>query len=380
MKCEKELKQLIFKSQRLLYSQLPFSPERKNDMSALALLETYRPNHSGFSHRNQNLPNLAGLELSILIPAYNVASYIRECLESVLSQRTSYTYEIIIIDDGSTDGTAAILDEFNAKWGSIITVLHQENRGIAATRNHLLNHARGEYIMFVDSDDILPSNAVDVLMRNTDNCSIDIVQGSYCNINENGTIISDSHVKMKPNYQGKLIGYAERLRYLSGFCWGKVIRRKIFRTARFIENIVFEDTLLHYVIYQVCNTAAIIPNEVYQYRLNGTSIMHSLQRDYKGIDTVYQVDALLALRLKLGLPMNNELYRMMLFQCGPILFNRTRHYGSDVLRSVFAHSANIICSLGINTNLTCNQKYIEEAFRSYNFRLWKSCSRIPMER
>ena len=378
MKYEKELKQLLFKSERLLYSRFPFSPEKKNDMSALALLGTYRPNHSSFSQQIQNLPNLAGLELSILIPAYNVASYIRECLESVLSQRTTYTYEIIVIDDGSTDGTAAILDEVNAKWGSVITVLHQVNRGIAATRNRLLNLARGEYIMFVDSDDILPSNAVDALMRSTDDCSIDIVQGSYCCVNENG-VISDSHVKVNSSYQGNLIGYAECLHYLSGFCWGKVIRRKLFQAARFIEGIVFEDTLLHYVIYQVCNTATIIPDKVYQYRLNWTSIMHSLQRDYKGIDTVYQVDALLALRLKLGLPMNNELYRMMLFQCGPILFNRIRSYSSDVLRSAFAHSANIVCSLGNKTNLTYDQKYMEKAFRCHNFKLWKACSHISMK-
>lgn len=255
-------------------------------------------------------------------------------------------------------------------------VIHQINRGLAGTRNRLLDEARGEYVMFVDSDDLLVPNAVEALMCKTDDGCIDVVQGSYRNIDESGIILGG----INQTITGACSSYGERIHSLSGVAWGKVIRRKLFSNVRFIENLVFEDTLFHFVIYELCNTATVIPDEVYRYRINPNSITHTTKR-YQGIDTIYQVDALLLLRDRIGLPMNGDLYRMLLFQCGPMLFNRMRHYDKELLRAAFIHSANQICNLKVsnNRNLITDQKYIELALQSRNFFLWKACCRIPLE-
>ena len=88
---------------------------------------------------------------SILIPAYNISQYIEECINSVRSQTYSQ-WEAIIVDDGSTDGTGELCDQFQKEDGRI-RVLHQKNQGVAVARNVLLKEARGEYLIFLDGDD-----------------------------------------------------------------------------------------------------------------------------------------------------------------------------------------------------------------------------------
>lgn len=100
---------------------------------------------------------------SIIIPVYNVAPYLRECLDSVLAQ--TYTdWEAICIDDGSTDGSGAILDEY-ASRDVRFKVFHKENGGVSAARNYAIPHMRGQYVWFVDADDVLHFEALSVLIN-----------------------------------------------------------------------------------------------------------------------------------------------------------------------------------------------------------------------
>lgn len=100
------------------------------------------------------------MKFSVIIPVYNVAPYLRECLESVLSQ-TYAVLEAICIDDGSTDGSGAILDEYAAK-DARIKVVHKPNGGVSSARNRGLEEAKGEWILFLDGDDLFDA---DLLMR-----------------------------------------------------------------------------------------------------------------------------------------------------------------------------------------------------------------------
>lgn len=97
------------------------------------------------------------MKLSIIIPAYNVEAYLPQCLDSILAQEHQGC-EVIVVDDGSTDGTAALLDCYHD-----VKVIHQENRGMSTARNRGLDEARGEYILFVDSDDLLTDGALTTL-------------------------------------------------------------------------------------------------------------------------------------------------------------------------------------------------------------------------
>lgn len=93
--------------------------------------------------------------ISAIVPAYNAVSYLKQCIESI--QQSDYTnFEILLIDDGSTDGTAELCDEL-AQSDSRIFVIHQENHGISASRNTGLNHAKGKYVAFIDADDLIDS-------------------------------------------------------------------------------------------------------------------------------------------------------------------------------------------------------------------------------
>ena len=96
---------------------------------------------------------MSRIKLSIIVPVYNVEKYLTECITSLI-EKCDDSFEIILIDDGSTDNSGIICDEFKKK-SSIIKVIHQENRGLSGARNTGIRHSTGEYLMFVDSDDYL---------------------------------------------------------------------------------------------------------------------------------------------------------------------------------------------------------------------------------
>ena len=98
------------------------------------------------------------MKLSIIIPAYNAEAYLPQCLDSILAQKHQGC-EVIVVDDGSTDGTAALLERYPD-----VKVVHQENHGMSTARNRGLDEARGEYILFVDSDDLLTDGALATLV------------------------------------------------------------------------------------------------------------------------------------------------------------------------------------------------------------------------
>ena len=102
-------------------------------------------------------------EISIIIPVYNAAKYISRCIDSILNQSFE-DFELIICDDGSKDDSGKIIDEYAAKDPRIIAI-HQENKGVSATRNHALSLAKGNYIQFSDSDDWLAPNSCELLYK-----------------------------------------------------------------------------------------------------------------------------------------------------------------------------------------------------------------------
>ena len=92
-------------------------------------------------------------EISVIVPVYKAEAFLADCIDSILSQTFS-DFEIILVDDGSPDNSGRICEEYAAKY-ACIRVLHQENQGQAAARNHALTHAQGQWICYVDSDDLI---------------------------------------------------------------------------------------------------------------------------------------------------------------------------------------------------------------------------------
>ena len=104
------------------------------------------------------------LEVSVIVPVYKVEPYLRQCVDSVLAQ-TFTEFELILIDDGSTDGCGRICDEFSAEERDYpVIVVHQENRGLSAARNKGIDICRGDYILFVDGDDTIEPDMIEMLV------------------------------------------------------------------------------------------------------------------------------------------------------------------------------------------------------------------------
>lgn len=142
------------------------------------------------------------VKLSIIVPVYNVARYLRKCVDSLLAQDLPASdYEIILVDDGSTDGSAAICDEYASRSsvhplahssieGPLIRVIHQPNAGVGAARNAGLKVAKGEYIQFVDSDDYLEPNVLGTLMAQVEREKLDVLRFDYRNVR----MVSDERI------------------------------------------------------------------------------------------------------------------------------------------------------------------------------------------
>jgi glycosyltransferase involved in cell wall biosynthesis len=131
--------------------------------------------------------------VSIVIASYNADAYLKRCLDSLLSQ-TYPNLEIIVIDDGSTDGTANILDTYQRENGDRLVIVHQANQGAAKARNKGIGIARGELLTFVDADDYLDRDFLETYVRAQRDADADVVCGGYRRPDANGSIVNEMSI------------------------------------------------------------------------------------------------------------------------------------------------------------------------------------------
>ncbi len=210
-------------------------------------------------------------QISIIVAVYNTDRYLRQSISSVL-QQTFTDWELIIIDDGSTDGSAVICDE-TAQMDSRIRVVHKENSGQAASRNLALGMARGKYVAFLDSDDWLEPQMLERQMQLMESASADAVVVSY----------QEEYTDSSEMVHNLVTGTFEReeLSEIYFFCknrtaylvWGMLIRRELLTTP--IPHLRYcEDTAI--ILQWIGNVQrAVIVNEpLYHYRMRKGSVMH----------------------------------------------------------------------------------------------------------
>ena len=192
------------------------------------------------------------MKLSIIVPIYNVAPYLRKCVDSLLAQDIS-DYEIILVDDGSTDDSGTIADELLAYpqplpegKGVSMKVIHQENAGLSAARNSGVKVAQGDYIMFVDSDDYLQPNVLGTLMEQVERDNLDVLRFRYQNVRESGDAFAP--YKDMTNYNDYSSTPTDGLTFLNERmgtqCYAVqfLVRREIVLQEQFTPSIYFEDT------------------------------------------------------------------------------------------------------------------------------------------
>ena len=196
------------------------------------------------------------MKLSIIVPIYNVAPYLRKCVDSLLAQDIS-DYEIILVDDGSTDGSSDIADAIQSMYASspnnlitsspAIKVIHQSNAGLSAARNTGIAVAQGDYIMFVDSDDYLQPNVLGALMEQVERDNLDVLRFRYQNVRESGEVFVP-HEGMKTDYNNYSSEPTDGLSFLNERMWVQcyvvqfLVKSEIVRQELFTPGIYFEDT------------------------------------------------------------------------------------------------------------------------------------------
>lgn len=212
--------------------------------------------------------------VSVIIPVYNVEKYLRECLDSVLAQ-TYKDLEVILVDDGSSDNSGAICDEY-AERDSRFRVIHKKNGGQATARNIGVSVSHGKYIYYLDSDDYLSSDAIEKLVRCADETDADIIAFDAVSFSEDDVDWCDNliHTSRYPLAPGKIMmcNMLENHEFYAGvplhfFKSDFLKREKLF----FVDRLIYEDLLYLTYAFLKAEKTALLNEKLYYRRLRSGS-------------------------------------------------------------------------------------------------------------
>lgn len=243
--------------------------------------------------------------LSLIIPVYKVEQYIAECIESVINQVTS-DIEVIIVNDGTPDDAMLVIEKILSKQTAIIRncfiILHQENQGQSSARNLGLKYAKGEYISFLDSDDVLSENYLSDFKNTIKKNNVDIVQFKSSRFEEDTNKLKAFNVGLQRNGllqldQNLMI---EIFNQSAWFPWLNIYRRELFNGLEFPVGIYYEDAALIPEVFLRAKNIYFLESVLYFYRLNlnGSLLNTSSENKRKHVDSFKSILELYALRMK----------------------------------------------------------------------------------
>ncbi|WP_279155103.1 glycosyltransferase family 2 protein [Thomasclavelia cocleata] len=228
--------------------------------------------------------------ISIIVPVYNAEKYIERCIESIINQ-TYRNFELILIDDGSTDDTGQICDSYSFEDCRIQSI-HQKNGGAASARNTGIECSKGEYIVFVDSDDYLSIDFLEKMYFQITRSDYDCCICGYYLVVENGNQFSKIDISKSIEMTGL---EALKERYLNDNHkvnivnpWGKIFKKEIFDKIRFSEGLYYEDLDIMPYIYLNMKKIRFMDDCLYYYYIRLGSCSHGIGEDVKRIvDSVF---------------------------------------------------------------------------------------------
>ena len=244
--------------------------------------------------------------VSVIIPIYNVEKYLKQCIESIINQTYKNIY-IILIDDGSTDESKKIMEEFEKKEKRISSY-YQDNKGAPAARNLGIENSKGKYIMLFDSDDILEKSAIEKMVNIIERDKSDLVIGNFVRVdNENKKIIKINH-----EWDDEKI-IEENIRYnalvLNPLPGNKLFRAQTIKQNKIrFDNVKIAQDLNFYLKFvMVCHRITLINDMIFRYRLSNNGI--SRQKNFRMFDIVNSLEKVEKFANDLNM---NEDYKNML--------------------------------------------------------------------
>ena len=211
---------------------------------------------------------------SVIIPIFNVEEYLGECLRSV-SALNPQKYEIIAVNDGSTDSSAEILNEWSESMTNL-KIVTQDNKGLSAARNTGLRHAKGKYVAFIDSDDKVDAAMLDKMFRVAESNQVDICVGDYVELYDN--INADKVIRHLGINENTLYTGSDFLQkyhtLLMSMVWRSIYQRRFLEanSLYFVEGIYFEDVVYTPLCFQAARRVKYLSLPFYTYRKRDNSI------------------------------------------------------------------------------------------------------------
>lgn len=304
--------------------------------------------------RDFQFENPIAHDLTVIVPVYNTARYVGECLDSILSQEIDFDMELIVVNDGSTDGSEAILHD-RAANDPRLRVIDQQNRGFSGARNAAIDQAAGAILCFVDSDDMLAPGHLQHLWDGLAEGRGDFVSGVYSRMSEDG----------------RILGVAERTRTHGGPC-SRLYRRDQWADIRFPEGFWFEDTVIGYCI-KTRYSEGFVGDAGYLRRIRRDSITATHKSNPKALDGYWVVEEMLDWCRILGIPLERT-YSQTITQFGPLLYDRCAFLDDAGRRSLFSACCGLIASVPewgrLHGSESGRKSYLERALLERNYPLW----------
>lgn len=313
------------------------------------------------------------IDLSIIIPVYNYANLLKENIESVLNQKTAYRFELILVDDGSTDGAQEIVRQYADD--PRVKAIFQKNQGIAGARNTGLNHASGRYIMFVDCDDVVEADLVDTLMSKAEKEDCDIVMCAHNLVKERDgkvyatvpNIYSDDNLA---GYHGnaKILNYA-------GLPWAKVYKRELWENVRYLPGYWYEDTIIHALLFTQCKRFAYVPKVCYQYRWYEKNFSHvqGNRVNPKCIDRYWMLEPILEKAKELGVNHGECYYTMLIKHLSAYYYPTIAGMDEQTVDDLFILACDLLEKYGVKEKIRLPYmlRQTEKALKTGDINLWK---------
>ena len=219
--------------------------------------------------------------ITVIVPIYKVEAYMSKCVDSIINQTYS-DIEIILVDDGSPDNCPKLCDDYRSR-DKRIKVVHKENGGLSDARNTGIKYAKGKYIMFIDGDDYIKPDMLEVMHKVIVHDASDMVICNYELVGEDGKVtVSERHSIYEPHNKKIVIdekifwdNYYEYDYLYYVVAWNKLYDRKIFDNIAYKKGAVHEDEIILHRIVRKCNKISCIPQKLYMYVQRENSIMHS---------------------------------------------------------------------------------------------------------
>lgn len=279
------------------------------------------------------------MEISIIVPVYNGEKYINRCLDSILNQTFKDT-EVIIIDDGSTDGTGKICDDYSKKNSQMI-VYHKLNEGLICARKEGIRLAQGKYIAWVDADDWIEPNFIEVLYNEMEKTNADIVI-SGCIKEKNETFI-EAQNKFAPGvYEGerltdiikKILFFSEFFEFgIQPYIWNKLYKKeRLIECYKSLDTNIYDGEDVAVVFPYILNSEkiCILDKSLYHYNLHQESMTAKKREDfYENVSRLYLQlyrEFSSSTYKEVMLPQLNQYMRMMIWQKDRMAFLKSQKY------------------------------------------------------